>query len=85
VRVESAAKKHAAHARVNSQDERGQMNLKQITLITIIGLSVSFLFQIAEIPWQRIFIDFKVLLKAISSGLLYGSLLYFLSHLYKRS
>jgi hypothetical protein len=56
------------------------MNLKQITLITTIGIAMAFaIFLINFLPWGHIRIT-----SFIGNALMYSSLLFFLINLYRR-
>ncbi len=58
------------------------MKLKNITLITIIGIAAAFIISLVNCPWGHIFQRPRMILSFIGRSLLYCSLLFFLINLF---
>jgi len=61
------------------------MKLKQVTAVTIGGLSLNLVIRLCQIPWHRFADRLSLTLSLVSMALFHGSLLFFLTHLYRKS
>ena len=60
------------------------MKLKQITLITMIGIAAAFSIYLLNYPWAHLGQNARVVSAFIGNALMYSSLLFFLVNLYRR-
>ena len=60
------------------------MKLKQITLITTIGIAGAFAIFLINFPWGHFGQSPKMIYSLIGTMLMYSSLLFFLINLYRR-
>lgn len=60
------------------------MKLTTVTLISIIGLSIALALNLARFQWGMLLHEPKLILSLVSISCLYGSLLFFLIHIYFR-
>jgi hypothetical protein len=61
------------------------MKLKQITLITTIGIATAFAISLINFPWKHFGQNPRIICSFIGMTLMYASLLFFFISLYRRS
>ena len=60
------------------------MTLKQVTLITTVGIAAAFTLFLINFPWGQLGQNPRMTLSVMGSTLMYSSLLFFLINLYRR-
>jgi len=60
------------------------MTLKQITLITTVGIAAAFAINIINYPWGHVGQNPRMIVSFIGTTLMYSSWFFFLINLYRR-